>query len=126
MDPLLLQSPFVFLIFFPYYIDFGLAEVFSNGNFKSNKFCGKLGYKSPEVIQKRQFNAIQNDIWCIGLCLFILLIGSAPFESASFEDHRFVLIMNGKIKKVLKHWNKSQFVNKEITIYWNYFLDLKK
>ena len=31
------------------FCDFGLSEYFPNNNFKSNKYCGKIGYQSPEV-----------------------------------------------------------------------------
>ena len=69
---------------------------------------------------------MKNDLWCLGVSLFILLIGSAPFKSASFEDQRFLLIMNGKLKKVLKHWNKLHFVNKEIISLLELFFKFEK
>lgn len=53
----------------------GLAEIFSKkSDYKSNKFCGKSCYKSPEVTSKNKrkgFNAKLNDIWCLGVCLFM-------------------------------------------------------
>ena len=96
-------------------LDFGLAELFKDGNFKSSKHCGKRAYRCPEIVnKKRGFNAKENDIWCLGVCLFMLIIGSAPWDIASKSDPRFVLVMNGKLKNMLKHWNRSHYVTKQI------------
>ena len=54
--------------------DFGLSSVFSpNSTFQSRKFVGKPSYWSPEVSQRKAFNAKSNDIWCLGVTLFMMV-----------------------------------------------------
>merc|ERR1719384_1114019 len=49
--------------------DFGLSEYFEpDSSFLSSKYCGKIGYQSPEInYRKKQFNAALNDVWCLGI-----------------------------------------------------------
>ena len=114
--------------------DFGLAEYFNDSDegqnedsaseekedkeggspFLSNKFCGKPIYQSPEIsIHKKNFDAAKNDIWCLGVCLFMLITGNAPFMSTTIMDESFNCIMNekGDITKLLKKQNKLKFIN---------------
>ena len=59
-------------------VDFGLAEKFGDTvDFSSNKYCGKTRYQSPEITkQKAMFDAKSNDVWCMGVTLFMLVVGS--------------------------------------------------
>ena len=63
--------------------DFGLAEIFDpkkNSKFLCNKYVGKPNYQSPEIVSKQKlFSAKKNDIWCMGICLFMLIIARAHF-----------------------------------------------
>eukprot|EP01084_Bolivina_argentea_P204044 348408_1 len=46
--------------------DFGLAELHTNKQCWSNKYCGKTRYKSPEIVfKKKRFASKKNDIWCV-------------------------------------------------------------
>ena len=119
--------------------DFGLAEIFPNSyssqsssphpidpnsklreqsvwstDWSSNKFCGKQSYKSPEIALKKVFNAQKNDIWCLGICLFMMIIGSAPWSIAMPSDPSFVHMMNGNILWVLNGWKKLSYIDKDI------------
>jgi len=96
--------------------DFGLAEYFeTEQNFLSNKYCGKIGYQSPEINHKKKgFNAASNDIWCLGVVLFSLSIGTAPWRRAHESDTMFMYIINGQIDKLLTVWNKMHYVD------WNW------
>ena len=106
--------------------DFGLAERFrpkltvdprtddSIPDFQSNKYCGKMNYKSPEVAhKKRRFNAKSNDIWCLGVCLFMMIIGSAPWHKTHKTDKCFMKIMNGQMINLLTMWKRIDYINKE-------------
>eukprot|EP00486_Rosalina_sp_Unknown_P008310 CAMPEP_0201594492 /NCGR_PEP_ID=MMETSP0190_2-20130828/191789_1 /ASSEMBLY_ACC=CAM_ASM_000263 /TAXON_ID=37353 /ORGANISM="Rosalina sp." /LENGTH=371 /DNA_ID=CAMNT_0048054119 /DNA_START=71 /DNA_END=1182 /DNA_ORIENTATION=+ len=64
--------------------DFGLAKYFKEKKHcLSTKFCGKNNYKSPEVLnKKKKFDAKQNDIWCLGVTLFMTCAGVAPWNLA--------------------------------------------
>ncbi len=70
-------------------IDFGLGE-FHEKQAKSSKFVGKTNYKSPEVTsQQRPFDPFANDIWCVGVCFFMMIIGYGPFERNELNDNAF-------------------------------------
>ena len=87
----------------------------SNHNFLSTKYCGKEQYKSPEVVaKKKHFNAKSNDIWCLGICLFKMMIGCAPWTVASDSDAAFQWIMNGQVAKVLATWKKAKYANQAL------------
>lgn len=64
--------------------DLGLSEIFKNSTddkccFLSTKNAGKHNYKIPEIIaHKKAFNARSNDIWCLGIASFMMLIGGSP------------------------------------------------
>ena len=106
-----------------------MAEVFEGDNpsFSSCKYCGKTGYKSPEIISKKsKFNAKSNDIWCVGVCLFMMIIGAAPWKKASKKDPCFNWIMNGKIIELLSSWNKLCHVNLELISLFQSFFKYEK
>jgi len=98
--------------------DFGLSEYCkpsSNGLTLSNKFCGKANYKSPEVIdEKRPFDPKKNDIWCLGVSLFMMIIGVHPWAKAIASDPTFVRMINGDIFSVLKEGNKLRYINRDL------------
>jgi len=96
--------------------DFGLAEHLTSdcSDYSSNKFVGKLGYRSPENSANQSFDARSNDIWCLGVCLFMLAVGSSPFVSTTKEDAAFNLIMSGNMSSLLHHWHREEYVNVDI------------
>jgi len=102
--------------------DFGLAEMFDErSSFECNKYCGKTNYKSPEIIsKKKKFNAKSNDIWCLGICLFMMIIGSNPWKKASIKDPSFNYIMNKENKDALielfDSWNRLDYVDGKIVV----------
>ena len=55
-----------------------------------------------------------------------VLIGSAPWESASIKDPGFVCIMDGKIKSLLHEWQKLSFVTQEILQLFNSFFKFEQ
>ena len=121
--------------------DFGLAEQFIVNNddnnddddddkeqkekkdnkisFESTKKCGKPNYKSPECTNKLSFDAKKNDIWCVGVSLFMMLIGGNMVNKASFNDKSFIQIINGDIDKLLTKWNRIKYVNTQIIDLFN-------
>lgn len=92
--------------------DFGLAAAFKmKSTFESRKFVGKQNYWSPEITKQKSFNAKSNDVWCLGVCLFMLIIGSFPFSKSCESQESFVAIMEGNILNVLKEWKKIRYVD---------------
>jgi len=96
-------------------IDFGLAEQFSDHLCLCDKWCGKDNYESPEVLAKdNPFNAKKNDIWCLGVTLFMLTVGHAPWQRASKSDQVYLDMTGGAMKAVLKSWKIWHFVGDEL------------
>jgi len=95
--------------------DFGLAQLFTNSQCLSSKYGGKTNYKSPEVLgKKKRFNAKKNDIWCVGVCLFMMTTGNAPWHKASKTDPIFALMMNGYMMDLLKRWGVLRFFSADL------------
>eukprot|EP01084_Bolivina_argentea_P229812 387785_1 len=97
--------------------DFGLAHYFENCNsdknngFITDKYCGKINYQCPEINLKKNFDARSNDIFCLGVCLFMLTLGVSPWKQAVNSDNSFIYIINGHIKEILKGWNRIHYVD---------------
>jgi MAP/microtubule affinity-regulating kinase len=62
--------------------DFGLSTKITNDN-KPKTICGSDSFKSPELLMKKNYNGIMNDLFAAGVTLFILVSASAPFISAT-------------------------------------------
>ena len=67
--------------------DFGLSK-FVTKNETANTFCGTPDYLSPEMILGIGHNE-KLDIWSVGILLYELLHGKAPFTPEIIKnDHR--------------------------------------
>eukprot|EP01083_Nonionella_stella_P175723 612773_1 len=86
-------------------IDFGLSNVFPVDNYETDAHVGKRAYKSPENLANQPFNAQKNDIWCLGVTLWMMLFGCAPWHVADESDVLFNVIMNGGMGNVFKSWD---------------------
>jgi len=64
-------------------VDFGLSKMIGPNENCTEPF-GTFGYAAPEVLQGKPYNKAV-DIWGLGVVLFILLVGHAPFEEESEE-----------------------------------------
>ena len=64
-------------------IDFGTAKIFKEGNMQEG-MIGSAYYIAPEVIDGK-YNELC-DIWSIGVIMYIMLIGSPPFDGDSDEE----------------------------------------
>ena len=71
------------------WIDFGLSHVYSRPGEFLTVYCGSHSYCAPEIIQRKPYTNFHSDIWSIGVCLFAMLYGFFPYESAREEDWRF-------------------------------------
>ena len=59
--------------------DFGLSNVMRDGIFLYSS-CGSPNYAAPELINGKFYNGASIDIWSCGVILYILLVGSFPFD----------------------------------------------
>jgi serine/threonine protein kinase len=64
--------------------DFGLATLVNVGEFLFKR-CGTPGYVAPEVLADQKYDA-KVDVFSAGVLLYILLSGSAPFYSKSYDE----------------------------------------
>eukprot|EP01083_Nonionella_stella_P074428 201905_1 len=92
--------------------DFGLAEMHDDSACISRKHCGKTIYKSPEIEYQRQwFEGKKNDVWSLGVSLFMMIFGCPPWSAAHMKDTRFNLIMNGYIRNLLRAWEVDHYAD---------------
>jgi len=103
-------------------IDFGLAEVFAkDSDCRSMKYCGKTVYQSPEITanlrnKRKSFNAKANDIWCLGISLFMMVFGTSPWKSSNVTERAFVQTMcrNGDVTPLLMAWNRLHYASDDL------------
>jgi serine/threonine protein kinase len=113
----------------PALIDFGLSiqmEPRQDGTWNpSVPHSGPVGkeyYMSPEVLcnpdnenaggdRHAFYDAIKADVWSLGVCLAVLLVGAPLWQCASSSDERFrILILEQRFGEVIREWGlDSQF-----------------
>ncbi|RLN49395.1 hypothetical protein BBJ28_00011007 [Nothophytophthora sp. Chile5] len=77
-------------------IDFGLSEVVENADQPLKTVCGTPLYCSPEVLflhstplaARDGFRGGPADVWSVGVLIFALLTGCAPFDDSDFHRLR--------------------------------------
>merc|ERR1719285_964370 len=91
-------------------IDFGVAHEYKEGNFRAEKSrIGKKTYMSPECGDGYYYDGRLNDLWAVGVSLWMSLIGSPPWDRASIVDKRYCFIMRGGggINSLLQRWGRT-------------------
>lgn len=64
---------------------------------------GKLMYAPPEIINKEEVvDAFALDLWSVGVVLFVMIVGLAPFKWAHVTDQRFSKIAKGGLKELME------------------------
>jgi serine/threonine protein kinase len=62
--------------------DFGLAVYGAH----TAKYCGSLGYMSPELLERRSMDAMANDIWALGITFYEMVFGQRPWQCQRIAD----------------------------------------
>lgn len=70
--------------------DFGCAHPFSPGKKCLHTLCGSPQYAAPELYMHENGYDEKCDLWSIGVVIFVLLGGYAPFEGAAMELPKIV------------------------------------
>ena len=59
-------------------IDFGFATMCQEDT-KLSLYCGTLYYMDPDLAKERKYYGQAGDVWALGIVLFLLITGDAPF-----------------------------------------------
>jgi len=60
-------------------IDFGSASV-DDGQ-KTRTYCGSETYTSPEVLSGARYYRVDQEVWSLGVLLYVMVYGENPFEN---------------------------------------------
>ena len=74
--------------------DFGFSNKFYPGE-KLDTSCGSLAYSAPEILLGESYDAPAVDVWSLGVILYMLVCGSAPFQEAN-DSETLTMIMDCK------------------------------
>jgi len=100
------------------FIDFGLTEFFDGSGpekWKCRKYVGKTHYKAPQVYAKRDiFSANKADVWSLGVCLFMMVIGAPPYNKPVDKDITFQYVKQQQIAKLLQEWGRIKYVTSNL------------
>jgi len=69
--------------------DFGLGNTTAEENDVLQTECGTRSYMAPEILEHKGYNGADVDVWSAGVVLFIMMIGSPPFDVAARSDWWF-------------------------------------
>ncbi|KAG1671375.1 hypothetical protein FOA52_011872 [Chlamydomonas sp. UWO 241] len=83
--------------------DFGLSAMFQCADQQLQDPVGSTYYVAPEVLKDRGYGR-ECDVWSLGVVLFVILSGYAPFEGAN-EDKVFQAIMYKPLRFADETWN---------------------
>lgn len=76
--------------------DFGFSNQFTEGC-QLSTWCGSPPYAAPELFQGLKYDGPKADIWSLGVVLYVLVCGSLPFDGATLQTLRNVVI-EGKFR----------------------------
>uniref|UniRef100_A0A8C4QE57 SNF-related serine/threonine-protein kinase n=1 Tax=Eptatretus burgeri TaxID=7764 RepID=A0A8C4QE57_EPTBU len=74
--------------------DFGFSNLFQPGT-KLATSCGSLAYSAPEILLGDEYDAPAVDVWSLGVILYMLVCGHAPFQEAN-DSETLTMIMDCK------------------------------
>lgn len=77
--------------------DFGLATKLNSPEDKHMTMCGTPNYISPEVVSRDY--GLPTDVWGLGVVLYHLLVGRAPFEASTTEGEAIKSTFTNIVKK---------------------------
>ena len=89
--------------------DFGFSQKFNgkSGDYLLHKRSGTPIYSSPDVrlAFTKGYDGVKNDIFSLGVLLFVITIGEFPFESATYSDDKYKFIIKGRFPKFWENFN---------------------
>lgn len=70
----------------------------SNLNENSKTFVGTIDYMSPEIHLKMHHQPGKADVFALGVILFNMITGQAPFQKATYEDKNYLMLVQNDTK----------------------------
>ena len=89
-------------------IDFGYSREMNGNDSRQYKWLGTVHYAAPEVHfspEKNGYDGIKNDVFSLGIMLFILVIGFYPFSKPILADPSYRLFME---EEYFLFWDKYE------------------
>ena len=74
--------------------DFGFSQKYDPEQ-QLQTSCGSLAYSAPEILLGDSYDAPAVDIWSLGVILYMLVCGAAPFQEAN-DSETLTMIMDCK------------------------------
>ena len=95
--------------FSPKLSDFRFSQTFkgNEGDYMLHQFNGTDIYCAPETRKAyiTGFNGVKHDIFSLGVLLFVITIGSFPFDRASYSDEKYRFIVKKNYKRYWEYFN---------------------
>lgn len=80
---------------------------------KAGRVDHRHSYSAPEILSSRAQDWPAGDLYAAGVVLFTLVLGTAPFNRASFTDVRYALLMNDP-ERYWRNIERSADITEEI------------
>eukprot|EP00050_Salpingoeca_kvevrii_P017233 m.63207 g.63207 ORF g.63207 m.63207 type:complete len:557 (-) comp7443_c0_seq3:515-2185(-) len=75
-------------------IDFGLSNDLT-GKEHLLTHCGSMSYSAPELLCRKPYGK-EVDIWSLGVCLYVMLVGKLPFPTEGSLTEQHALMLDGR------------------------------
>mmetsp|Transcript_16834 Transcript_16834/g.27920 ORF Transcript_16834/g.27920 Transcript_16834/m.27920 type:complete len:562 (-) Transcript_16834:271-1956(-) len=104
-------------------VDFGAADFISADGF--NEACGTVLYAAPEMVPwllpaksgtKPKPYGKEVDCWAMGVLLFVMLSGEAPFEQEKSDEEILSDVLKGKVSMGTAVWSKISIEAKDVVL----------
>uniref|UniRef100_A0A0G4HBI5 Protein kinase domain-containing protein n=1 Tax=Chromera velia CCMP2878 TaxID=1169474 RepID=A0A0G4HBI5_9ALVE len=95
-------------------VDFGqAAQLFDKQTGREKRITGRAGksyYRAPEMYQG-DYLGRPVDIFACGVMMFIMVLGTPPWQQATATDERFAFIQKYSIEPLLQKWDKRSLIS---------------
>lgn len=80
--------------------DLGFSTSFRDKpNFMLRSVLGTPSFMAPEILNKQPYDGVKVDVFAAGVVLFMLLVGTHPFNSTASNDSYYKLIREGNFER---------------------------
>eukprot|EP00916_Digyalum_oweni_P019782 GHVL01033024.1.p1 GENE.GHVL01033024.1~~GHVL01033024.1.p1 ORF type:complete len:313 (+),score=50.54 GHVL01033024.1:52-990(+) len=92
-------------------LDFGQAVRMERDDDLFTGRAGKSYYRAPEMYSSQPYKGPPCDVFAIGVMLFILALGTAPWMMANPSDERFNFINKHGFELLILKWKRRSWVS---------------